>query len=279
MSLVSGPRVLSVRFLFVLFYLIGCASTMVDQGFYEPNHPKYSIELGKDGRKNGKETWWYANGTMKYQAVNKSGIRDGLFSAWYSDGKKWYEGFEYHGKPESTLTYWYPNGHVKSEALFRSGIQLERKDYDEDGALIVSKQQTEREILPAPGVEEDGLAESVRLRKAGLQIWALRVRQAVESYWVLPKEFQKERPFRAVAKIKVDREGRIVGVTWMEKSPSAAFNSLAQQTFKRIKRLPAFPPQVKDPTLEVQYEFISLGKQAPRRKLEAREPSDAPATE
>jgi len=251
----------------------------MDKGFYTPGHPKYSIEMNKDGRKNGKEIWWYANGAMKYQATNKGGAREGLFSAWYADGGKWYEGYEYHGKPESTLTYWYPNGHVKSQALFRDGIQLERKDFDEDGHPILSKQEAEKETLPPPGGEEDGVAENVRLRKAGLQIWALRVRQAVEAFWVLPKEFQKQRPYRTVAKIKVDRGGRIVGVTWMEKSPSAAFNTLAQQTFKRIKRLPAFPPQVTDQTLDIQYEFISLGKQAPRRKLEVRDHEDANATE
>ena len=266
----------------VIFLLIGCGATGPQMGYYEPKHPKYSIEMDKEGHKQGKEIWWYPNGIKKYEAVNMSGFREGIFTAWYSDGKKWYEGMERHGKPESTLTYWHPNGHMKSKALFRDGIQLERQDYDEDGHILVARGLVAKEATPSG--EEKGKAEAeaegARLRKAGLQIWASRVRQTVEGFWILPKQFEKERPFRAVAKIKVGRDGTILGVTWSEKSPSAVFNSLAQGTFKRIKKLPVFPPMIKEETLELQYEFISLGKTTPRRKLEARDPTEeAPAAE
>jgi TonB family protein len=252
--------------------LAGCSSTKVERGFYGPKQPQYSIGVDKEGRKNGKETWWYQNGARKYEAMNRGGFRDGKFTAWYPDGKLWYEGYEFHGKPESTLTYWHPNGRVKSKALFRDGIQLERKDYDEEGRPILRGLQAAAAEESSPdqdAPESDGSADN--LRKASLRMWAMRVRQTVEGFWVLPKQFGKERPYRAVARIKVSRDGKIIGVSWSEKSPSSAFNNLAQQTFKRIKRLPAFPPQVKDQTLEVQYEFISLGKQAPRKRLEARE--------
>jgi hypothetical protein len=260
------------------FILMDCASTKVDTGFYSGKRPKYSIDLEKDGRKNGTETWWYPTGMVKYTAINLHGVREGKFTSWYPDGKMWYEGFEYHSKPESTLTYWYPNGNIKSEALFRDGIQLERKDYDEDGMLIAPKPAAARENVSATDDGEAAAAGGLKLRQLSLQMWASRVRQTVEGYWVIPKKFQ-DRPYRSVAKIQVDREGRILGITWIEKSPNAAFNTLAQQTFKRIKRLPAFPPQIKDPTLDVQYEFISLGKQAPRRKLEARDPTAGETTD
>jgi hypothetical protein len=250
--------------------LYACASTRVEKGFYGPKQPQYSIAVDKDGRKDGPEIWWYPNGKMKYSAVNRGGLREGKFTAWYADGKLWYEGFEYRGKPESTLTYWHPNGKLKSQALFRDGIQLERKDFDEDGRPIGRGPALEKKEAPeAAGDEIEASGDN--LRKASLKMWAMRVRQTVESYWVLPRQFEKERPYRAVARIKVGRDGKILGVAWSEKSPSAAFNNLAQQTFKRIKRLPAFPPQIRDESLEVQYEFISLGKPAPRKRLEARE--------
>lgn len=246
-----------------------CASIKVEEGFYGPKRPQYSISVDKQGRKEGPETWWYPNGTKKYSAVNHAGFRDGKFSAWYENGKNWYEGFEYRGKPESTLTYWYPDGKLKSVALFRDGIQLERKDFDVDGRLLGLRAPPEKEA-PEPAAEAVE-ATGDQLRQASLRMWAMRVRQTVESYWVLPGQFAKERPYRAVAKIKVGRDGKILGVAWSEKSPSAAFNTLALQTFKRIKRLPAFPPQIRDESLEVQYEFISLGKQAPRKRLESRQ--------
>jgi hypothetical protein len=262
----------AIPILFSALFLAGCASTKkAEEEFYAPSKPKYSIAVDKEGRKHGKETWWHPNGNRKYEATNREGFREGKFTAWYPDGKMWYEGFEYHGKPESTLTYWHPTGKMKSQALFRDGIQLERKDFDADGRLIPTGIRTDPETATAMDGEDGGSGEADRIRKTSLQRWAMRVRQTVEGYWVLPKEFQKQRPYRAVATIKVGRDGKILGVTWTEKSPSAAFNSLAQSTFKRLKRLPAFPPQIKEQSLELQYEFISLGKQTPRTKLEARE--------
>ncbi|MEO7425622.1 MAG: TonB C-terminal domain-containing protein [Fibrobacteria bacterium] len=248
--------------------LAGCASApiLMEKQDYSPDHPKYAIGVDKHGRKNGLETWWHPNGLKKYQAENRDGVRDGKYTAWYPDGIIWYEGYDFRGIPESTLTYWSPNGKIKSKVMFRNGIQLERSDYDDNGNLIGANP-----ALPASPVQNENGDETARLRKASLDIWAMRVRQTVESFWVLPKQFEKDRPYRSVATIKVGKDGRILGVKWIEKSPSAAFNTLAQLTFKRIKRLPAFPPQVKDESLEIQYEFISLGKPAPRRKLEARD--------
>lgn len=256
-------------FAFVLV-LVACSSTKVDEGFYGPKRRQYSIALDKEGRKEGPEVWWYPDGTKKYSGTNHEGFRDGKFTAWYPEGGIWYEGFEYRGKPESTLTYWYPNGKIKSQALFRDGIQLERKDYDEDGRPVGRGPASMAKAEPEPAGDEVQ-ASGDNLRKASLRMWAMRVRQTVESYWVLPKEFEKQRPYRAVAKIKVGRDGKILGVAWSEKSPSKSFNTLAQLTFKRIKRLPAFPPQIRDESLDVQYEFISLGKPSPRKRLEARD--------
>lgn len=256
-------------------FVVACASTKVEDGFYSPKHPKYRIEVDKQGRKQGKETWWHPNGKLKYEAVNTQGIRDGRFTAWDSNGVKWYEGFEHNGKPESTLTYWYPNGRIKSQALFRDGIQLERKDWDESGRFIAPRALWTG--FPRDP-EADAVAEvdeAANARQAALQLWAMRVRQTVESYWVLPRELANK-PLKAVAKIKVGREGRILKVTWVSKSPNGSFNTLAGQTFKKIKRMPPFPPQVKDESLEIQYEFVSQGRATPRRKLEARGSEESP---
>ena len=245
--------------------LVSCASNKVEEGFYGKSRPKYAIERDKQGRKQGKETWWYPNGRLKYEAFNRDGSREGKFTAWDSNGGLWYQGYEYHGKPESTLTYWHPNGKMKSQALFRDGIQLERKDWDENGRLLVPRDARKVEAsAPQPPA---GTTDAER--QAALQLWAMRVRQTVEGYWRLPKELAG-RPLRSVSRIKASRDGRILEVTWLEKSPSAAFNTLAQQTFKKIKRLPPFPPEVKDASLDIQYEFVSQGKASPRRKLETR---------
>lgn len=260
------------------YLLMNCASTQVDKGIYAPCQCSYSIERDNLGRKQGREIWWHSNGEKKFEAFFKTGSRDGKFSAWYSNGRPWYEGFEKMGSPESTLTYWYPEGGIKSRALFRNGIQLERQDFNTDGSLINTSSGipivVHPESLAVPDMDKTARLAQEKLRQDALKIWAIRVRHTVESYWTLPAKFEKERPYRSIAKIKVSRDGKILGVTWLEKSPSADFNSLTQQVFKRIHRLPAFPSQIQDASLEVQYEFISLGKQIIRRKLEVREPRD-----
>jgi len=252
--------------------LLSCSSTKVEEGFYGKSRPKYAIERDKQGRKHGKETWWYANGRLKYEAFNRDGSREGKYTAWDSAGNLWYQGYEYHGKPESTLTYWYPDGKMKSQALFRDGIQLERKDWDGNGRLLVPRNARQGAVEAPEAPSPAGDAEAAR--RAALQVWAMRVRQTVEGYWRLPKELAA-RPLRSVSPIRASRDGRILEVTWLEKSPSAAFNSLAQQTFRKIKRLPPFPPEVKDESLDIQYEFVSQGRAQPRRRLETRGGSGA----
>lgn len=247
--------------------LASCASTKVDKGFYGKSRPHYVIEKDKQGRKHGKETWWHPNGRLKYEASNRNGAREGKYTAWDTAGGLWYQGFEYHGKPESTLTYWYPDGRLKSRALFRDGIQLERQDWDERGRLLAPRRNWPE--APGPEAVPSPSGDAAEARREGLRLWAMRVRQAVESYWRLPRELAG-RPLRSVARIKVSREGRILDVTWLEKSPSAAFNTQAQQTFRKLKRLPPFPPGVRDASLDIQYEFVSQGKVGPRRKLETR---------
>lgn len=252
---------------------IACSSTKVQEGFYagSKSRPKYSIQVDKQGKKEGRERWWHPDGRLKYEAINRGGVRDGRFTAWYPDGAKWYEGYERHGKPESTLTYWHPNGRVKSRALFRDGIQLEREDWDEAGRLLTPRNPR---TAPSPEPAAESAEEASRLRQAGLRIWAMRVRQTVESYWRLPGELSGK-PLRSIARIKVGSDGRILEVTWLEKSRSSSFNTLAQQTFRKIKRFPPFPPEVKEEALEIQYEFVSQGRSEPRRRLEARG-GDAP---
>ena len=249
-------------------FLIACSSTKVEKGAYGKDRPKFSIQVDKEGKKQGKETWWHPNGQRKYEALNRNGIRDGRFTAWYSTGIKWYEGYEHHGKPESTLTYWHPNGKMKSQALYRDGIQLERKDWDENGRFVAPRSLWVG-VPKDPDAVSDDKSEIARLRQQSLKLWAMRVRQTVESYWRLPKELANK-PLKATARIKVGSDGRILNVTWLQKSPVSSFNTLAQNTFKKIKKLPPFPPQVKEETLDVQYEFVSQGKAAPRSRLEAR---------
>src|SRR5205809_922997 len=55
--------------------LLHCSSTPSrhpEAGFYAPKQPKFLIEMDDDGRKDGKEVWWYPNGQMKYESANRA---------------------------------------------------------------------------------------------------------------------------------------------------------------------------------------------------------------
>lgn len=251
----------------VLFWK--CATTpKPQQGFYPSGKLRYAIDRDKDGRKIGQEKWWHENGTVKYQAVYRDGFRNGEYSAFYTDGKLWYQGFEIMGRPESTLTYWYPTGKLHSVAFFRQGIQLSRQDYDEQGHSLNALPNSAplREDLAA--LKEDSI-QAARDRNRALEAWAKRVRATVESHWVVPKALADKGPLRAVASVKVRRNGVIEGVTWIGKSPVASFNSLAASTFKKLKKLPPFPKQVTDATLEIEYAFVSGGQGSAKSRLQA----------
>jgi len=70
------------------------------------------------------------------------------------------------------------------------------------------------------------------------------------------------------AKIKIARNGDVQNIVWTEKSKSIVFNNLAAKALKKVKRFPAFPASIQDTTLDLQYEFVTPGLKAPRRKLE-----------
>jgi TonB C terminal/MORN repeat variant len=251
------------------FLLWQCASTPKPQlGYYASGKPRYSIERDKDGRKAGLEKWWHENGQLKYQATFNNGFRHGKYSAFYPDGKSWYEGYEIMGRPESTLTYWNPNGQVRSKAFFRQGIQLSRQDYDENGQLLNAPSEASAP-LAAPDMDAEEARRAAKARESAIQSWAKRVRTTVESHWVVPKQLAAKGNLKAVASVKVRRDGHILEIGWRSKSPVSSFNTLAANTFKKLKKLPPFPPEVKDSELEIEYAFVSSGKGEAKKRLEA----------
>jgi hypothetical protein len=247
--------------------LFGCAGgkTRLQEGQYPGGKPRYRIEIDDQGRKHGRETWWHESGAKKFEAEHEHGRRHGVFQAWYSDAKLWYRGREDQGRTQDSLIYWHANGKLKTVAVFRDGIQLSRVDYDESGNPTRTSNEPLADALAAKP-NEDSLKTS-RLRQEGIAEWSRRVRATVESYWVLPKELVKGQ-YRSVAKIRVARDGKMLQVSWPQKSPSAMFNNLALSALKKVKKFPVFPETVPDPDLEIQYEFVTPGMAPKRRKLE-----------
>lgn len=237
-----------------------------DEGLYSNGQRRYTIERDEQGRKHGLEKWWHENGQVKYETRHLDGFREGRYVAFYGDGKMWYEGFEHKGRPESTLTYWHPNGKMRTQAFFRDGVQLKRRDFDFDGNPLLNQSQEplldESKLL----AREDSLKAN-RVRQMAIGAWSKRVQATVESYWVVPKEIAARGPLKTVASITVSRNGKILNVAWKQKSPHASFNRLAEKTFTRVKKLPPFPVELPDQQLTLQYEFVTSGPQEAKSRL------------
>ncbi len=105
-----------------------------------------------------------------------------------------------------------------------------------------------------------------RLREEGIELWAARVRATVEPNWILPKNLSRHR-YRVVVLLRIGRGGDLRGSKWIAERPSRVFNNLAARALKKTKRYPVFPAAVPDTVLEIQYEFVTSGKSAVRRKL------------
>ena len=106
----------------------------------------------------------------------------------------------------------------------------------------------------------------IQTRQQGMAEWSERVRAAVEPYWILPRELVKY-PYESVALIRIGRNGDLQNVTWVSKSMSSAFNAFAAKAIHKVKRFPAFPPEIPEETLEIRYKFMTPGKAFKRKKL------------
>ena len=100
---------------------------------YYKNGQKESEETYKDGKPDGKWTYWYENGQKWQEGTYKDDKEDGLFTEWYENGQKIREVTYKNEKKDGLSTYWYENGQKQWEATFKDGEQIEATDWDEDG--------------------------------------------------------------------------------------------------------------------------------------------------
>jgi TonB family protein len=255
----------------ILIVWSGCAGPKSNPKLLEGSYPdgkqKFHVEVDSEGKKQGQEIWWYPNGNKKYEAINSAGFRSGPFKAWYLDGQPWYSGEERQGRLDGELKYFHPNGELKSRALFRDGIRLEREDFSPQG----DRTQASHKIL-AEEIKEAEAKEKVeqeRRKKEATELWAQRVRATVESYWVLPKELKRQGGNRSIVSLEVERNGKLSRIQWIKRSNSASFNSFAEKAIKKVKRLPPIPQELEDNTLTIQYEFVTQTRPS-KTKLQLR---------
>ena len=260
----------------VFVFLTACSRPpSVLKGAYPSGIPKYQISIDSAGKKHGVENWWFDNGKARYQATNRHGIRHGEYQAWYPNGNLWYKGYDSLGVHRDTLRAWRQDGRLQAIRVFKGGLVVYLESIDASGLSVEDKRRVEEEARRASAESEtESALASEKLRRTSLSLWSLRVRTSVETYWIPPKR-KGTTDHKAVARIRVQNDGLITNVTWLEKSAWPAFNDKAARALKRMKRFPPLPSEAGAGPLEVRYEFVSLGKKPLVRKLILRRPQSS----
>lgn len=275
----------ALRFLFyarLLFSAVVAASLMacafparkasVLQGKHAGGSRQYRVEVDGAGRHHGWERWWYENGRIRSEAFWVRGRRDGVYQAWYPDGTPWYRGRDSLGVAVDTVRVWYPHGGLQSLAVYERGQTVFLETWDSAGrtAAEQARWRAQEAARREAGRVADSAAQAQAARAAALADWIPRVRTTVETYWKV-SEGMKKTPRRAVARLRVSPEGRLLGVTWIEKSGSPEFDRRAAQALAKIRRFPPPPPELGAEPLTLRYEFATTGSGAARRRLQVRE--------
>ncbi|WP_052947761.1 toxin-antitoxin system YwqK family antitoxin [Aneurinibacillus tyrosinisolvens] len=81
----------------------------------------------------------YPNGNLKTETLYKDGFQHGLSREWYPTGEIKSEFFWKKGSRYSKRQEWHRNSNIKSIANYEWGIELDNKEWDENGNLIKSE--------------------------------------------------------------------------------------------------------------------------------------------
>ena len=113
----------------------------------------------KDGKEDGKWTYFHSNGQKFREGTYKNEKEDGLWTRWYESGQKWEEGTFKDGKKDGLwtrlywngqkklegtwkdgewdglTTLWYENGQKWNEETYEDGESISKKSWNEDGSV------------------------------------------------------------------------------------------------------------------------------------------------
>ena len=118
----------------VLMLIVGCSKPIDDETLIEEGGLKYHPETKElysgDVFKNN------LGGKTEYEGSYKNGKQDGKWTYWWENGQKGAEETYKDGKEEGLWTQWYENGQKRGEATFKDGSLISVKCWDEDGNEI-----------------------------------------------------------------------------------------------------------------------------------------------
>jgi len=90
----------------------------------------------RHGEQHGKEIYWDSNGQKKMEKKWLNDKKHGTFIKWDNNGCKIVQGKYRNGKKHGLERVWYGNGKKKKAVEYRDGIEIIRKEWDEEGNQI-----------------------------------------------------------------------------------------------------------------------------------------------
>ncbi|MBI4645104.1 MAG: carboxypeptidase-like regulatory domain-containing protein [Bacteroidia bacterium] len=138
-----------------LAFLKGAEITYTGRCFsYYDNGQKGKVGEYKDGKEEGKWTWWFENGQigkevtyingmmdgtckwwfengqLKRQSDFKDGKKNGLSMMYFPNGNKNFEGNFINDQMHGKCAWWYETGEKKKEALYENGVFKTKTEWD-----------------------------------------------------------------------------------------------------------------------------------------------------
>jgi antitoxin component YwqK of YwqJK toxin-antitoxin module len=95
----------------------------------------------KDGKRNGKWTWWHENGQKWSEGNIKDDKLDGKWTDWHENGQKWSEGNIKDDKLDGKWTFWKKNGQKEEDRNYKDGnlVGETKYSYYENGQMKLEK--------------------------------------------------------------------------------------------------------------------------------------------
>jgi len=109
---------------------------------YEDNQ-KYGSGQYKNGKRNGRWSWWYENGRNKEIIYWESGKKVGSYKKWYENGKLASKIYYDDDKKNGFASAWYINGVKKYEGIYRQGLMDGRWIYWDQNNRIQNEENYE----------------------------------------------------------------------------------------------------------------------------------------
>lgn len=131
-----------IPFFLVALFLVSCAEKLEEQVAETHNNGKvkrikYFKAEGED-KFLRKEAFFYENGQKRMEGeYNREGKKDGKWTYWYENGNKWSEGYFSEGLNHKERTTWHENGNLHYTGVYDKGKRVGVwKFYNEEGEMV-----------------------------------------------------------------------------------------------------------------------------------------------